>query len=73
MIEPPCNTCLNYYNWDGEPETCEWTYEPYEGSYDTRCNQVFQFTDGDLDDNPEFKFCPFCGREIKEVVEEDDE
>ena len=79
----PCNNCvvwdgktLFYTLWrDGEPltppETCEWTYQSYDVYYDTQCGNIFQFTVGELSDAEDFKFCPFCGREIKEVKEKE--
>lgn len=52
---------------------CIWSQEE-EGCFDfvTSCNQDFQFYEGTPKEN-EFKFCPFCGKEIEEeLIEEED-
>lgn len=72
----PCIDCYfdrNYNNWQpAEPETCEWTYDMHGKLYYTECGEAFQFSSGELSDTEWFKFCPFCGREIKVNEEEDD-
>ena len=33
--------------------------------YDTSCENVFEFVDGNPKDN-NFKYCPYCGKALKE-------
>lgn len=42
---------------------CEWRLDPSFDNYETNCSEEFE---GRLEDCG-FKFCPFCGRPIKEV------
>jgi hypothetical protein len=46
---------------------CTWTYDPDDrcNFYNTSCPdpKAFCFMNGTNDD-PDFKFCPYCGREI---------
>ena len=49
-------------DWPGWP-VCKWT-ETGDGWYDTGCNNGFETTSGTVQDN-KFRFCPFCGKEIK--------
>ena len=46
---------------------CEWTYDP-DGYYETACGGAQVFEIGDIDDNL-YKYCPYCGKEIIEVVD----
>jgi predicted nucleic acid-binding Zn-ribbon protein len=43
---------------------CEWMLD--DGIYDTNCKDAFYFSEGNLISN-DFKYCPYCGREIEEV------
>jgi len=48
---------------------CQWRQSKdrdEDGIYSTSCGGMFYFDNGSLSDN-EFKFCPYCGREIEEV------
>jgi len=48
---------------------CVWIYMLDAGCYETECKQSFYFFDyKKLDENVTFKFCPFCGNEIKEIM-----
>lgn len=52
---------------------CTWTInhinDMYEGeTWDTQCKQIFQFMEGDIQDNG-FLFCPYCGNKILEDKE----
>jgi hypothetical protein len=42
--------------------TCSWT-ENEGGCHDTQCGHAFEFTNDGVKEN-DFKFCPFCGKEI---------
>jgi uncharacterized Zn-finger protein len=49
-------------------DRCEWVKDenPMHGdSYDTSCNNKHIFIEGNIKEN-QHKFCPYCGREIKE-------
>jgi hypothetical protein len=53
--------------WDTEGG-CKWieTKDDYlDPMYETGCNHLAQLIEGTPEEN-QFKFCPFCGREIKE-------
>jgi RNA polymerase-binding transcription factor DksA len=47
---------------------CEWVLDDhldeYNYTYDTACNQLYQFEVGSIKEN-DFKYCPYCGKEIK--------
>ena len=49
--------------------TCNWLFENDENTmaYKTDCDNLFQFTNGGVDEN-HFKFCPYCGKLINEVI-----
>ena len=43
--------------------TCTWKGDD-DGVYSTGCDNAFQFeVDGPTENN--FKFCPYCGKELK--------
>lgn len=47
-------------------KTCEWTYDPDTGHYDTACGEGFYFIGGEmLDENDAHKFCQYCGKLIE--------
>ena len=46
-------------------DTCVWQ-EDCESTWDTSCDTAFVMIDGTPTDN-EYKFCPSCGKSIKEV------
>ena len=48
---------------------CNWTEQ--EDYYETECDMEFTLSVGDLKDNF-IKFCPFCGKLIKELNEEEE-
>lgn len=53
---------------DREDSTCAWSYDS-DGFYKTQCDNAFVF----IADRPKqngFRFCPYCGREIKETSDE---
>lgn len=47
-------------------DTCKWIYNYMieDGVYETSCSHSFFFDSGDVKEN-NFKFCPFCGKEIE--------
>lgn len=45
-------------------DKCKWKYDDETDSYDTDCDNKFCFTY--VKKEEEFKFCPYCGKEIKE-------
>lgn len=46
-------------------DKCSWEYRDCLESYLTSCNGTFTFLNAMLADNPDFKFCPYCGKEIE--------
>ncbi len=53
-------------------ETCEWK-EDCDAPHETQCDNLFEFTNDGVKEN-KFKFCPYCGGEIKlTLVTHDDE
>ena len=44
---------------------CIWK-ETEDGRHDTQCGEAFEFTNDGVKANG-FKFCPFCGKQIKTV------
>ena len=55
-----------------EKEYCEWINEDsfeFEGMYETSCGEAKYFSNGNIENN-NYKFCPFCGKEIKEYKNE---
>ena len=47
-----------------EEKLCGWWQDENCGIYQTGCNEAYEFIyDGVIDNK--FKFCPFCGGEIK--------
>ena len=49
---------------------CQWklTYDEIseEEYYETSCGQSEIFSEGDIEDN-HYKFCPYCGKRIREM------
>lgn len=60
-----------------ENDTCRWEYDDWFLSYDTSCGDVFCFVEDEIEvkrlskeiEANEFRYCPYCGRKIKEVTE----
>jgi hypothetical protein len=50
---------------------CKWEIDPHDEQciHHTSCGEAHCFVDGDVQDN-QYKFCPFCGNEIKEIKKE---
>lgn len=49
-----------------KPAKCKWVFEdPDLCYYETSCNNSFMFEEGKIKEN-QFKYCPFCGKEIIE-------
>ena len=49
---------------------CAWSpYDCHEmpGTFETSCDNVFSFTEEGINEN-QFKFCPYCGGSINEIV-----
>lgn len=45
---------------------CIWEYNDIDGFYETPCNNSgYAFNEGNVKEN-KFKFCPYCGRVIRE-------
>ena len=53
-------------------EFCEWYNDRYDDVMYETCGPAFTFFEGGVASN-EFKFCPYCGRPIKEVWPEDED
>jgi hypothetical protein len=51
-------------------EPCLWG-EDDDGMWETSCGHAFEFNDGDPADNA-FLFCPFCGKQLKQLVYEEE-
>ena len=49
-------------------DKCEWTYneDGHWEYWDTSCGKAFLFSEGTPEDSG-FKFCPYCGKELKEI------
>jgi hypothetical protein len=45
---------------------CIWKYDEYDNTHETSCGEMYYFPDGDVKEN-HYKYCPFCGKKIKEV------
>jgi len=48
--------------------SCTWKLDDEYGMYETGCGNAFECIEGDIEEN-NFKFCPYCGGRIKEIVE----
>lgn len=51
--------------------TCEWHEDP-DGVWSTGCGTAFEFLTGGPEENG-FKFCPYCGAEIRAFKVEEEE
>jgi len=49
-------------------EKCKWTYD--DDFWDTDCGKAFTIMEGTPKDN-EMKYCPYCGRQIEQVLKGD--
>ena len=47
---------------------CTWEYDDNYGFFDTECGSTFCTLDGNKIDDC-FKYCPYCGKLIKEADE----
>ena len=54
-------------------DECHWKLNDEYFTYETDCGHSFQFTDGDLEDNGGFEFCPYCGKKIAEQLRQQGE
>ena len=53
-------------------DLCRWSQETADFDnvvYRTSCDNMFEFLEGDIEDNG-FKFCPYCGEKIYEQPDE---
>lgn len=50
-------------------KVCQWKENDEYGYWETGCKGIFEFIEGDIEDNT-FKFCPYCGGKIKELRQE---
>jgi len=76
LIENCCDPALNYLDWKPEIKEmmkraddrgCHWGYSD-EGYYETECLHTFSFSHGKK--QPEFEYCPYCGKVIRTDTEE---
>jgi len=51
---------------------CRWTFDWYDGYWDTACGQAWIGPDGAPPSAHGVRFCPFCGRRIAEHGEDHD-
>ena len=47
-------------------DTCTWTHDDDEGSWDAECGERWSITEGTPEEN-NFRFCPGCGRKVKTI------
>lgn len=64
-------------DFDIKKQTCKWEEQEYchdEFYYDTQCKLSFEFLGGSKlnEIDTDFKYCPYCGKEIEEVKDEVD-
>jgi len=55
-------------------DTCKWQHDGLKVDHDyweTGCENLFQFLNGGPTQN-HFEFCPFCGKPIEEVTDEEE-
>ncbi len=45
---------------------CEWQHDEIFDNYVTQCGETMWFISKGIKENG-YKYCPYCGREIKEV------
>ena len=55
-----------------DADFCEWFNDGHDDVFYETCGPGFTFFEGGVTAN-EFKFCPYCGRQIKEVRPEEDD
>ena len=51
-------------------EKCRWVLDSFNGYHYTDCSHAFIFNEEGAEENG-FKFCPFCGKELEESVNDD--
>ena len=51
---------------EGQSSTCEWEYSDEHERWDTECDDVIALHAGESPFEYGFKFCPFCGKEVRE-------
>ena len=47
-------------------DTCTWTHDDDEGSWDAECGERWSITEGTPEEN-NFRFCPGCGRKVETI------
>jgi hypothetical protein len=52
-------------------DKCKWTYNEWDGYYDTGCKQAFTVEEGCPEDN-HMKYCCYCGKELEQVMTQND-
>ena len=48
---------------------CHWREDRSCGFWETECQNAFNFETGTPTSN-DFKFCPYCGKELKEITDD---
>ena len=48
---------------DTKTQACQWKYCDHECSWDTQCDNKYQFTNDGPKEN-DYKFCPGCGKPV---------
>jgi len=51
-------------------DKCRWKWDDVHYQYNTSCGDYFMQEHGTDYLEPNFKFCPYCGREIEVVKDE---
>jgi hypothetical protein len=59
--------CASHSDFQSERGDCIWA-EDEDGIYHTSCGDAFEFMNGTPDDN-HIKFCPYCGKELRQSKE----
>jgi len=45
---------------------CKWVLDRVYSYYDTSCGNAFSFSHDEPFEDGKFRFCPYCGRKIKQ-------
>lgn len=53
-------------------EECLWAYDEWHDGWETGCGEAFCITDGKPTDNL-MRFCPYCGRVLREAAPQSQE
>ena len=60
------NIILRKYEENKSDDVCEWKYNDSEYYFESSCDHLHIFMSDGPKEN-EYRFCPYCGKKIKEV------